>query len=656
MLFTANLAVQAICRTLFHSLWQGLLLAVAAGMVVLFTKKLRAAVRYNILTTLLAVFTVGVACTFCYQLSSIKSNTATMAATVFDAGILKANTTEAPVLMQARPQGISAMFNNWLTYNANFIVLGWLLVIAFRCVQMFMGLRGIYILRHKGLTPAGDEWNKRLAQLAASIQVSKPVRLMQSAIAKVPMITGHLKPVILLPAGVLTALPPNEIEAILLHELAHIRRRDYLVNMLQNICGMVFFFNPAVLWVSSLIKEERENCCDDIALAEVKNKKQFIHALISFQEYTLATSSYVVGFPGRKEHLLNRVKRIVTNNNKTLNNMEKTLLATGIVILAFITFAFANAKQAHTPAKKAAVNTGVTTDEAATPDIYEDTTKKANAKVREYLVKDDGKGKHFTVTTDYEGKKYRLTEDNDTITTLYVDDVKIPRDKIASYKPVLDNIMAQLDEQQKAFTVQQDQFREQQEEFNRQQQKFREQEEEFRKQSDTLRNGPLREKEEQFRRQEKIFRKQEEMFRQQQRKFMKDQKRYADSGTAWMAPPVAPVPPAPPAPLEPTEIAPPAPPTPLQVTMPPAPPAPPAPPSDKAIKALVSELKAMKIISSEKDFSFSLNSKGLVVNGVAQPQEVFEKIKNKYLKGKDDYISYDAEGMHIHTHVSISSK
>jgi hypothetical protein len=362
----------------------------------------------------------------------------------------------------------------------------------------------------------------------------------------------------------------------------------------------------------------------------------------------------VVGFPGRKEHLLNRVKRIVTNNNKTLNNMEKTLLATGIVILAFITFAFANAKQAHTPAKKAAVNTGVTADEAIAPDNYEDTTKKA--KVHEYLVKDDGKGKHFTVTTDYKGKKYRLTEDNDTITSLYVNDIKIPRDKIASYKPVLDDIKAQLDEQQKVFTVQQDQFREQQEEFKRQQQKFREQEEEFRKQDDTLRNGALREKEEQFRQQEKIFRKQEEMFRQQQRKFMIDQKRYADSGNAWMAPPVAPVPPAPPAPLEPTEVVPPAPPAPPQVVTPPTPPAPPAPPSDKAIKALVSELKAMKIISSEKGLSFSLNSKGLSVNGVPQPQEVFEKLKNKYLKGKADYIIYDSEGMHIHTDVSVSSK
>jgi beta-lactamase regulating signal transducer with metallopeptidase domain len=85
----------------------------------------------------------------------------------------------------------------------------------------------------------------------------------------------------------LTTLPASEIEAILLHELAHIRRRDYLVNLLQSFSDIIFFFNPAVLWLSSLIRDERENCCDDIAIGEVKNKKQFIHALLSFQEYNL---------------------------------------------------------------------------------------------------------------------------------------------------------------------------------------------------------------------------------------------------------------------------------------------------------------------------------------------------------------------------------
>jgi bla regulator protein BlaR1 len=80
------------------------------------------------------------------------------------------------------------------------------------------------------------------------------------------MVIGNLKPVILMPIGLLTALTTEEVEAILMHELAHIKRRDYLVNLLQSLMEIVFFFNPAVLWISQLIKAERENCCDDLAL------------------------------------------------------------------------------------------------------------------------------------------------------------------------------------------------------------------------------------------------------------------------------------------------------------------------------------------------------------------------------------------------------
>ena len=111
--------------------------------------------------------------------------------------------------------------------------------------------------------------------------------LLESAIVKVPVVIGLLKPVILLPLGLLSNLPPDQVEAVLLHELAHIRRKDYLVNLLQSFAEVVFFFNPALLWISSLMREERENCCDDVAISHIKNKKQFIHALVAFQEYAM---------------------------------------------------------------------------------------------------------------------------------------------------------------------------------------------------------------------------------------------------------------------------------------------------------------------------------------------------------------------------------
>ncbi len=712
MQISANETVQAICRTLFHSLWQGLLLAIAGGVVVLLTKKLRATVRYNILTALLLVFAAGVGCTYCYQLSSVAKRAIVAEPTQLNVVVVTGNFGALQSgALPVKQATVTTILLNWLTANAGFIVFGWLLVIAFRCVQLLIGLRGIYILRHKGLRPAGAYWVNRLNQLAASVQLTKPVTLMQSAIAKVPMVTGHLKPIILLPLGVITALPKDEIEAILLHELAHIRRKDYLVNMLQNICEIVFFFNPAVLWVSSLIKDERENCCDDIAIANVKNKKQFIHALISFQEYNLTTTNYAVGLPGRKNHLLNRVTRIITNTNKTLNNMEKTLLATGIVIISFITLAFAHAKQTHKDVKKAEVvqnsqaakaqdNTDAATPAdnindttmAPNPDFDSDTTKtKKQHGTTTYIGHD---GSHLNFNTEYEGKAYRIVVDDDTLTALFVNGGRIPGDKVDLYRPTLNKIRAELKEQQqKQFAQQEEQFKRQEEQFGQQQEQFREQEkqfasqqEEMRRQLDIAANGAFRQQQEQmkgqFKQQEERFREQQKQFTRQQQEFRKQHQQFEqmlqDSDKYFMmapVPPIAPIPPmAPMPPMSRTPIVPippvaptppiaPTPPTSLTpiAPIPPVAPVPPVPPvENKSIKEIVSLLKTQGIVANEETLSFTLNKNEFVVNNVRQPDALQAKLKEKYIKNAGDYIKYSsrqhASGTEVRSEVHISKE
>ena len=128
----------------------------------------------------------------------------------------------------------------------------------------------------------------------------------------------------------------------MIHELAHIHRKDFLVNVLQHIIEIVFFFNPAVWWVSALIKSERENCCDDIAVSQTDSKQNYIRALLSFEQFNLPLAYPLANaFAGEKNHLMNRIKRIIYNNNKTLNNMEKKFLAAGMIITTACIFAFA---------------------------------------------------------------------------------------------------------------------------------------------------------------------------------------------------------------------------------------------------------------------------------------------------------------------------
>lgn len=122
-------------------------------------------------------------------------------------------------------------------------------------------------LRRRGVCLVTEEWRLRLRGLAARMCVGESVQLLESALATVPMVIGYLRPAILVPAGLLSAMPPEHIEAILLHELAHIRRRDYLVNLLQTVVEGLLFYNPAIWWISGVIRAERENCCDDLAVA-----------------------------------------------------------------------------------------------------------------------------------------------------------------------------------------------------------------------------------------------------------------------------------------------------------------------------------------------------------------------------------------------------
>lgn len=716
MQFTGNYIMQAVCRTLIHSLWQGLIIAVLAGAVVLFTKRLRPTGRYAIFACLLLAFLVTAAVTFSIELN-VFAKKAVVVQLVQPAGATTVNvanyTQPVTVNIPAAPVSFTTKLFAYFNAHANIIVLGWLLIIGFRCIQMLVGLRGVYILRHKGIEDAGEYWNRRLKQLAAALKVNTNIALFQSAIAKVPMVIGHFKPVILLPAGIITALPTDEIEAILLHELAHIRRKDYLVNMLQNFCEIIFFFNPAVLWVSSLIKDERENCCDDIALKEVKNKKQFIHALISFQEYNIAASKYAPGFPGRKDHLLNRVKRIITNNNKSLTNMEKALLATGIVLVGFVTITFAQTTK-NTPAQTNKQKTAQAAKQQVTKQSEADAqapliaaadlavTPPPAGNPDEMANTDTVPGKHghtnFSYNTDYEGKRYEIIYEDDKVIELYVDGQRIPNDKIADYKEATDQMLANWKEQQKKFALQQKVFAAQQEQFREQQKNFQQQQHDMRLQQDSLRGEQYKQQQVLFKKQQEIYREQQRLYREQWEKMqhLRDSMHITSFGgdMAPYPPAEALMPAEPPMPAEPLiapapNVYPDAAPmalngrvgalAPMQPARSPADvigqvtalagpaynPHPPlilkpvVAPENKTVRDIIDYLRDNNVIVDEGNVTITLNNKSFTVNGAKQPEAMFNELKRRYIKISTDHVIYTStnkpNSSSTHSDISINS-
>src|SRR5262249_52370130 len=136
----------------------------------------------------------------------------------------------------------------------------------------------------------------------------RKVDVVQSALARVPMVVGLLRPTILLPVEIVTGLSPGHLEAILAHELAHIRRHDFAVNLLQSVVESLFFYHPAVWLLSQRLRAERENCCDDLAAAQVGSRADYGRALLALDEVRDRSPALALGATG--DSLLRRIQRL----------------------------------------------------------------------------------------------------------------------------------------------------------------------------------------------------------------------------------------------------------------------------------------------------------------------------------------------------------
>jgi hypothetical protein len=157
--------------------------------------------------------------------------------------------------------------------------------------------------------PPEGIWEERFAALAKRLRISKPVRLAVSALAQVPAVVGWARPIVLVPAGVFAGLTAEQIEALLAHELAHVCRNDYLVNLFQTIAETLLFYHPAVWWVNRQIRNERENCCDDIAVEICGNRLAYVRALTELEQMRDGTPRLAMASTGGS--LLNRVQRLL---------------------------------------------------------------------------------------------------------------------------------------------------------------------------------------------------------------------------------------------------------------------------------------------------------------------------------------------------------
>lgn len=418
--------IYALGWTVIHSIWQAMIIALIMALIMPTLQKKSAKYRYELAGMALFMVLVTALSTFVYMYDQSTESLASM--TILISGEASGIVASQSFLNQSA-QTCASYFNEHLPL----IVMLWLVGVSAFLLKLLGGLAYIQYLKNNYQYPLSDEWQQKLTAIAQKIPVRRTIKFAESALVKVPMVFGIFKPMILLPIGAINNLTAKEVEAIIAHEVAHIYRNDYLLNILFSFIEIIFYFNPAVWWISANVRMERENCCDDVAIAVCGDSLSYAKALLSLQEISAPSPSLAMSFSGNKKQLLSRVKRILNQPQNKSNIMEK-LVATSLFLFAIISLSFStNDNTQITDAVTPIEHIEITEEPTVTiTTVATDTIPTSNKKQRQRIVK----------KTDNESVEM-VIEDGE-ITELKIDDIQIPKEEYEDYEDLTRELTEEL--------------------------------------------------------------------------------------------------------------------------------------------------------------------------------------------------------------------
>ncbi|MGZ5444769.1 MAG: M56 family metallopeptidase [Thermoanaerobaculia bacterium] len=336
-LLTGPLA-QAIGWALLHLLWQAVIVAGILAAALALMSRQSASARYVVSCGALAlVFAMFVATTIrAYDPAAEPIVIATDSAATSET--TRVALTRLPVLiaesaaegLRDRAVATAAAARNHLPS----IVAIWLTGVVLLSSRLLVSWMRAKRLIHRGAHPASREWQRVAAHLSEALGLRRAVTLLESAAVEVPSVIGSLRPIILLPASALTGMTPEQIEMVLAHEMAHIRRHDFLINLMQALVETLMFYHPAVWWMSRCVRIERENCCDDLAVAVCGNPIQYARALTRLEELRANALPVVVAANGGS--LLGRIRRIAAGRAEGTASTSRWAAAVAMLAILVI--------------------------------------------------------------------------------------------------------------------------------------------------------------------------------------------------------------------------------------------------------------------------------------------------------------------------------
>ncbi|GGF19265.1 M56 family metallopeptidase [Echinicola rosea] len=309
--------LQAIGWTLIHSVWQIVLVSLLLWGVLRAIPHRNSALRHGagLSALLIIILSSGITFSAALKNASIPPNSKAVTVAIAETAHRQVDTPQPATISAALDTEKKLLDRTWFSglekYLPSLVNL-WLLGALFYLFKLSGGLLDLRNLHKKHQQTVPAPLVKKVNSMIAAMGFYRGVKVLKSDLIQVPVTFGFLKPVILIPAGLLLSTSPRHLEAIIAHELAHIKRYDYLANILQRIMEVFFFFHPCFWWINEMIDVERENACDDLVLSLGYSPAELAHALAEVAEQAQTyTPEMALAATGNQHSFLNRIKRIL---------------------------------------------------------------------------------------------------------------------------------------------------------------------------------------------------------------------------------------------------------------------------------------------------------------------------------------------------------
>lgn len=318
--------INAAGMAIFHSAWQFTLIALVMTFLLKYYQNGKANVRYiiSLSSLLLSILIFGATFLFYY----LEKNGTTSLVILSSHGHFETRN----LVPSAWQTTIT-----WLELHQKAIVITWLLGIGIFSLRLLGSWLYIEFLIKSKLPIVSLVQSNLISNLKAHFGIKQEINISESQHIQSPMLVGWLKTVILFPIGVINQLESEEIEAILAHELAHLVRKDIWINVAQTMIEALLYYHPAIWWISTNIRVERENCCDELAISYTGDHIKYAKTLVKMQELSLSNPALAMNFSKKNSFFANRIKRIL-KMTQTRNFLKEKIITSVILVLMVMFF------------------------------------------------------------------------------------------------------------------------------------------------------------------------------------------------------------------------------------------------------------------------------------------------------------------------------